>query len=404
MSMKMVDGTKLDASLEATADAIRVLKGGADPIHFDMDHGTGFSTAIITEDEGYITFSSAESFTLSNYTGKKTWFGKLEYSKDKETWTEWRDDDHAEFVSEVSSAYDGEKYVLYLRGTDNAIISAPLDSGSYLDEDPVPFVLTGSDISCTGNIEMLLDYRIACAGMHPAMGKRCFCRLFYGCAALVEAPRLPAPILSKDCYEEMFLDCTGLTASPELPAMSLAHGCYSGMFKGCTGLLTAPELPALYIARRCYENMFEGCTALEEAPELPATDFGGYGLTNCYSGMFKGCTALTKAPALPAPSPCMYAYAEMFSGCASLAAIPEIPALSINMFCCQSMFDGCYSVLISETQTEECPYEYRIPSDGTGTADYGALTDMFANTGGDFTGSPSLNTTYYTNRPPVPAV
>ena len=39
--------------------------------------------------------------------------------------------------------------------------------------------------------------------------------------------------------------------------------------------------------------------------------------------------------------------------------------------------------------------EYNIPSSGNGTTATNALTDMFSSTGGTFTGTPEINTTYY---------
>ena len=60
------------------------------------------------------------------------------------------------------------------------------------------------------------------------------------------------------------------------------------------------------------------------------------------------------------------------------------------------MFDGCEKIKISEEETSEYSIPFRIPSSGTGTSsDQTALQDMFANTGGTFTGTPLINTTYY---------
>ena len=59
------------------------------------------------------------------------------------------------------------------------------------------------------------------------------------------------------------------------------------------------------------------------------------------------------------------------------------------------MFSGCTSLKLSSTKTGEYTQEYRIPSSGTGTTATDALTDMFTSTGGTFTGTPAINTTYY---------
>ncbi len=111
-------------------------------------------------------------------------------------------------------------------------------------------------------------------------------------------------------------------------------GCLSGMFKNCTSLETAPALPATTLTESCYEGMFSGCASLTAAPELPATELADY----CYYEMFKDCTSLTTVPALPATELASYCYQYMFSGC---------------------------SIKLSQTETEECPAEYGIPSVGS---------------------------------------
>lgn len=59
------------------------------------------------------------------------------------------------------------------------------------------------------------------------------------------------------------------------------------------------------------------------------------------------------------------------------------------------MFQSCTKIKLSSTQTEEYTVEYRIPSSGTATTGTNSLNNMFAYTGGTFTGTPSINTTYY---------
>ena len=199
--------------------------------------------------------------------------------------------------------------------------------------------LEGFDISCIGNIETLLDYATVESGGHPVMADSCYSSLFQGCTSLTQAPELPATTLASNCYSGMFYGCTSLTRAPELPATTLADFCYSSLFQGCTSLTQAPELPATTLASICYSSMFYGCTSLTQAPELPATTLA----SNCYYWMFYGCTSLK----------------------------------------------------LSETKTEEYTQEYRIPFSGDGTTAPDALTEMFGLTGGTFTGTPQINTTYY---------
>lgn len=234
----------------------------------------------------------------------------------------------------LSSATKGSSNVLYLRGTGNNVICGK-------NEINYKWVLTGNDIKCIGNIENLLDYATVTAGNHPTM--------------------------KSYCYVNMFRDCTSLTQAPELPATTLVDECYSQMFLGCTSLTQAPALPATTLAYHCYTHMFNGCTSLTKAPAFPWTTLA----ENCCTHMFKGCTSLTQIPALP--------------------------ATTLPYMCYAYMFYGCTSLKLSTTQTGEYTQEYRIPSSGTGTTGTNslALRDMFYSTGGTFTGTPSINTTYY---------
>ena len=235
----------------------------------------------------------------------------------------------------LSSATSGSDNVLYLRGTGNTTISG----NAMFDE--CAWSLTGSDIACIGNIENLLDYATVESGAHPIMTSYCYYCMFYGCTSLTQAPALPATALVNSCYAYMFNGCTSLTQAPALPATTLAPYCYQHMFYDCTGLTQAPELPATTLTSSCYQHMFRNCTSLTQAPALPAT--------------------------------------------------------TLTDGCYRSMFEGCTSLKLSATQTGEYTQEYRIPTSdtGTGTTATNALTSMFTSTGGTFTGTPEINTTYY---------
>ena len=270
-----------------------------------------------------------------------------------------------------------------MRGIGNTVITG--NSPNY------KWVLTGSDIACMGNIENLLDYATVESGNHPIMATYCYSYMFYGCTSLTQAPTLPATTLTNRCYTSMFDGCTALTKAPALPATTLADYCYTGMFSGCTALTQAPALPATTMATYCYNSMFSGCTVLTQAPALPATTLATY----CYNRMFSGCTALTQAPALPATTLANVCYAGMFEGCVSLTQAPALPATTLADYCYQNMFKNCTSLKLSSTKTDEYTQEYRIPSSGTGTTASNALTNMFVSTGGTFTETPVINTTYY---------
>ena len=112
--------------------------------------------------------------------------------------------------------------------------------------------------------------------------------------------------------------------------------------------------------------------------------------------MFSGCTSLTAAPELPATTLADHCYYDMFYGCKSLTAAPELPATTLAYNCYQYMFRGCTSLRISSTQSPEYPTAWRIPSSGTiSSTERNWNRDMLKGTGGTFTGSPEINTTYY---------
>ena len=155
--------------------------------------------------------------------------------------------------------------------------------------------------------------------------------------------------LYENNFNKLFIDCYKLTDASEL------------------------ELPATVLAPYCYSNMFtnwtEHTSELVGAPELPATTLAEF----CYNGMFYGCT--------------------------SLMTPPELPATILTVYCYYQMFFNCTSIKLSSTQTIPYNIPYRIPSEGTGTSETEALGSMFANTGGTFQGTPTINTTYYLAAP-----
>ena len=301
--------------------------------------------------KSYLTFSSPNSFTLVVNDATKHWDGTLEYFSSDKTWTVW------DGTTTLSAIADDGEYVLYLRGTGNTVITGSSENYRW--------ILTGSDIKCIGNIENLLDYSTIASGEHPTMASHCYYHMFYGCTSLTQAPELPAMTLVDYCYYSMFCDCTSLTQAPALPATTLANNCYYHMFRGCTALTQVPELPATTLANYCYRGMFYNCTSLTKAPALPATTLAN----GCYMAMFYGCTSLAQAPALP--------------------------ATTLASRCYYGMFHGCTNLKLSSTRTGEYTQEYRIPSSGEGVAVSSALSSMFMSTGGTFTGTPEINTTYY---------
>lgn len=229
----------------------------------------------------------------------KNWDGKLEYTNGAE-WTEWDG-------SEISSGRNSKGRCIYIRGTGNSKITG----GTYSSD--VKWSITGTNVTCNGDIDLLLDYATVKKGNHPVMVNYCYSKMFQGCTSLTTTPSLPATTLTDNCYYSMFSGCTNLTTAPSLPATTLANYCYNSMFLGCTSLTTVPLLPATTLKNGCYTTMFFNCPKIK----LSTTASGTY----------------TKS--------------------------------------------------------------YRIPKSRTGTTASDALENMFGRTGGTFTGTPEINTTYY---------
>ena len=179
--------------------------------------------------------------------------------------------------------------------------------------------------------------------------------------------------------------------------LTIGNFCFSYMFSNKTTLIKPPLLPATTLASYCYGSMFDGCTGLTTAPALPATTLASY----CYDNMFISCTSLTVAPTLPATTLASYCYGSMFNSCTGLTTLPKLNALTMTPGCYLGMFYNCTKIKLSTTLTGIYDTAYRIPTTGTGTTATDALASMFGSTGGTFTGTPTINTTYYTENTPV---
>lgn len=153
------------------------------------------------------------------------------------------------------------------------------------------------------------------------------------------------------------------------------------------------------MSSNCYRSILQGCISLTIPPELLATTLAN----SCYTDMFHDCTSLIIPPKLPATTLTYSCYSAMFTDCTSLTILPELPATTLAERCYAGIFRNCRNIKVSETQNNEYKYEWRIPTTGEilGTPSIWNL-NMLKSTGGTFTGKPQINTTYYTNNPPIP--
>lgn len=107
---------------------------------------------------------------------------------------------------------------------------------------------------------------------------------------------------------------------------------------------------------------------------------------------------LVKGPDLPSTTLGENCYYGMFGGCKQLKVLPELPATTLLDAVYYAMFGGCSNIKLSETRVDDYQTPYRIPATETSsTYASNSTTSMFHSTGGSFTGTPSVNTTYYTS-------
>ena len=312
----------------------------------DWTSGTTLGGKAELDTRPYLTFTAegAQTFKMKKYYGYT--ISGLQYSVNE---GEWKN-----VVADEEVSFGGTNSTLRLRGTN--IYGTASSTSEYSTITFDPYV----NVSCTGDIRTLLDYKnyktvdtknarfcnlfknctaLTSAPDLPAttLASCCYGAMFFLCTNLVNAPALPAETLADECYSAMFFRCTNLVNAPALPAETLEKGCYNAMFNGCISLTSAPKLPAKTLAYGCYMTMFYGCTNLESAPDLPATELK----ESCYYGMFRDCTKIKTAPTLSATTLENGCYGTMFNGCTNLESAPKLPATELKEICYYGMFENC---------------------------------------------------------------
>lgn len=340
-----------DTSLTAIANKIRSITGGSSPLEFPNEFIAELDNLLPTPPttpSDSIIFYSRTPFIL--IIPNKNWNGSLYYSFDHNSWQELQN------ATIYEAEFNGSWYTLYVRGESNTVLSDGSNGSRWY--------VSGNGIKCAGNLNNLLDYTQTIT----SIATKAMANLFNKCASVDFDVSLPALQVGAYAYQSMFQDCASMIKAPDLPAISVGATCYRDMFYGCTALTDVPDiLPATSVDVSSYDRMFGYCYSLKKCPKLPATTLAN----SCYSSMFQNCYLLEQ--------------------------IPELPAVTLKNYCYSAMFKGCSKIKLSETQTGEYQTAYRIPSVGIGTDATSTMDVMFSLTGGTFTGTPSINTTYYTS-------
>ena len=147
-------------------------------------------------------------------------------------------------------------------------------------------------------------------------------------------------------------------------------------------------------------DLFHG-SGIVDASEL-IVPRGAAGNVRQWTSAFQDST-LEYPPVMPTMVTCPEAE-SMFAGCTHLKAIPLFHSTYVTDLGLWSSFANCTSLKVSATRTNECKYIYPIFGDGQviSSASWGnPLDNMFGNTSGSVTGTPSLNTVYYVNLPVI---
>ena len=351
--------------IETYADKILQIKsgGGEEIPEFDPN---GPLTIYCFDDWGdaYVKFSN-------NFTN-----GKVYYSKDKETWTQYKGEilkltkgEFVQFKGSIITTGSNEKHFTIKNGLFNLYGNlTSLDSYNTVLSESVFYrsMFSNTNLYDCSNLNFGIEYIQNSAGNFESM--------FKNCIYMIHCPKilLPTALISL-CYQSMFKGCLSLIKAPELPATTLADSCYESMFDGCISLTTVPNLPATTLADSCYKYMFYGCSSLTTVPSnlLPATTLGRY----CYDSMFSGCTSLTTVPNLHATTLSENCYQYMFNGCTGLVETPAgwyLPAQTTATNSCSYMFFDCsklHKMAVSYSGTiTESHWQYwmnRVKSTGT---------------------------------------
>lgn len=140
----------------------------------------------------------------------------------------------------------------------------------------------------------------------------------------------------------------------------------------------------------CFRRLFYTATGVGDCSKLilGALTVPNYG----YATMFSR-SSITAPPILMATSIGDHGCNSMFYNCTSLDKLTKLNIITIGTSGCLSMFYGCTNIKMSTTQTSTYVNAYTIPTASSSSS----YTDMFLNTGGSFSGTPTFGTTYYTS-------
>ena len=169
----------------------------------------------------WIEFNSDEQFDIISYPsqgGAASWDGIMEYYDFSNGWQTWNGYTIYSEYSNIDPAGQpiDEKYYLFIRGINNHTLNINNFTGAKNRE---VWKITGTDVSCYGNIENLLDYQLTQQGKHPTVGNYAFRALFRGNTSLITCPWIGCiDLTAQQCCGNIIRECTNLTVLPAIYA------------------------------------------------------------------------------------------------------------------------------------------------------------------------------------------
>lgn len=269
MELSTSNSEKIPVKSNATY-IVTCYKNGIERGRKTVTTGDSYSITIVEFNE-WLTFSGPYPFELVSGDGSRIgWDGTIEYSTDGTSWFEWNG------ITALESGVSGSKNVLYVRGSNNTVITGP-DSTSAGQG----WHFSSPGISIDGNIAMLLDWETVDNGDLPELGDGAFWCLFSFGTSSEDARKeylehsygliLPWLTLSPHCYHSMLQGNNLLCDAPILPATVLSYQCYGGMFQK-TSISMLHDLPVIEMPDLCYRSMYAGCSNIK----LSATKIDDY--------------------------------------------------------------------------------------------------------------------------------
>ena len=197
----------------------------------------------------WIEFSSEGQFDITSYpslSGAASWDGTMEYYDHSNGWVTWWGETIYSEITDTDptgQSIDGKCY-LFIRGTNNTTLNKNNLSGVPGSKDV--WKIIGTDVSCYGNVENLLDYQLTQQGKHPTVGNYAFRALFRGNTSLITCPWIGCiDLRAQQCCSNIIRECLNLSMLPAVYAKEVNSTAFSYAFSN-TGCMVSQNKTSQY--------------------------------------------------------------------------------------------------------------------------------------------------------------